>query len=118
MDRTGERTVARLNALLDTERQALLDGRIDQLPEIARRKQALIADLAPPDSARMALVQDMQEKARRNERLLNAALEGIRAVADRIGALRQARSCLETYDRTGRKSRIAPNDRPDVERRA
>ena len=50
--------------------------------------------------------------------LLDTALEGIRAVADRVSALRRVRDTLETYDQTGRKTTFESMHKGRVEKRA
>jgi len=45
-------------------------------------------------------------------------LSGIRAVADRVAALRRVRDTLETYDQSGRKTAISTLRTGQVEKRA
>ncbi len=113
-----EATLEQVNRLLDSERKALIEGRIDQLAELAERKQELAADLERLEGLSQQNLREMRQKARRNERLLQSALEGIRSVTARLEALRQVREGLETYDSSGNKTRITSFRDARMEKRA
>ncbi len=104
--------------LLEKERQALLDGRLPDLPDIARRKEALAAQLAGRVSDDDRGLADIRERLQRNHRLLSSALEGIRFVSGRLEELQRVGQCLSTYDRSGRRQDIATQARPKLEKRA
>lgn len=107
-----------LDDLLDDERAALLAGDIDRISRLAHRKEILIDTLnalqAPPQEGMAAL----QGKVARNQTLLNSALAGIRAVSDRMAALRRVRQSLDTYDQNGRRCSLDTQQPPKVEKRA
>ncbi len=101
--------------LLDRERAALLAGDFDTLSRLIDEKEHLLGTLsdASPDG-----LDSLQTKAARNQELLNSALDGIRAVANRLEALREVRGTLNTYDRSGKRQSIEGLARPRIERRA
>lgn len=107
-----------LDDLLERERDALLAGDLEGLSRILREKEQVIDrlnQLLPPTSLDLDVLKD---KALRNQALLDTALEGIRAVADRVSALRRVRDTLETYDQTGRKTTFEAMHKGRVEKRA
>ena len=97
---------ASLDTLLEREKQALLTGVFDDLPEICREKTRLLEALEglPPEE-RTSLDQ-LQRAANRNQELLGSALAGIRDVAKRMAQLRKVRDTLDTYDANGKKSSL------------
>ncbi|MFD1510118.1 flagellar biosynthesis protein FlgN [Lacimonas salitolerans] len=104
-----------LEDLLDRERAALLAGDIEGLGRLADEKERLLTQVSGHEHTRL---DGLQAKAARNQELLNSALEGIRAVASRLQALRDVRNTLNTYDQSGRRQSIEGLTRPQVERRA
>jgi hypothetical protein len=66
----------------------------------------------------VAALELLDSKVRRNQELLNNALEGIRKVARRMAAFRRVQASLETYDKNGAKCVIDINPETSVERRA
>lgn len=115
---TARHLIEDLAGLLDRERKALIGGDLEQLAEMMSRKAALIArinNLGHVDQADLVAVRD---KVARNQTLLNSALDGIRAVAERMAELRRVRRGLETYGRDGRKARFDTATRSRVEKRA
>ncbi|MFD1195064.1 flagellar biosynthesis protein FlgN [Seohaeicola saemankumensis] len=107
-----------LDDLLERERDALLAGDLEGLSRILREKEQVIDrlnQLLPPTFLDLDVLKD---KALRNQALLDTALEGIRAVADRVSALRRVRDTLETYDQTGRKTTFESMHKGRVEKRA
>ncbi|SEF69975.1 flagellar biosynthesis protein FlgN [Jhaorihella thermophila] len=113
-----EATLERVNRLLDAERKALIEGRLDQLAELAERKSELVLDLEQLGDLNQQDLQEMRRKAHRNERLIQSALEGIRSVTARLETLRRVREGLETYDRSGNKTRITSFRDARMEKRA
>lgn len=107
-----------LGALLDSERAALLGGDLDEIGRLLPQKEALLAELAAKTPGRPADIPQLREKAMRNQGLLDGALEGIRAVAGRMAAVRRIRRNLETYDRNGKKSEVPGLARHGTEKRA
>ena len=92
--------------LLAEERQAILTGQYDQLPGLAGRKQALFGDLATA-AVSVPRLRQIGAQVSRNQRLLAAALRGLREVGDRLGLVREVRDNLSTYDSAGQKTTVA-----------
>lgn len=107
-----------LDTLLDRERQALIDGNLDMLGRMLTQKQNLIDNINALDTLEREHLEHVHEKVSRNQELLNSAMEGIRAVANRMADLRRVRQGLETYDQAGRKTRLETQTQPSVEKRA
>jgi flagellar biosynthesis/type III secretory pathway chaperone len=107
-----------LDDLLEAERAALLTGDLDNVGRLFERKEALIEELSAIEDCEAQALQDLQGKMKRNQDLLNSALEGIRTVAGRLAALRRVRSSLETYDSKGTRRTIEVAKDGAVEKRA
>ena len=110
--------IRKLDSLLDTERQALLDGNLEALATIVGEKEGLIdalnqAELEVPDD-----IAPVNEKVVRNQALLEQALNGIRSVARKLAEIRQTRRSFDTYDHMGQKSQIEADAKTTVEKRA
>ena len=115
-DDTG--AAAALGRLLDAEREVLLSGDLEGLAALLTPKEELIDALnaqADPDAA---LIVEIGSKLRRNQLLLDGALEGIRAVSSRLAELRAVKATLETYGADGKKHDILAHPESSVERRA
>lgn len=106
-----------LDALLERERLALLEGRLALLSDILAEKEGLIDRLSerPLEEDEMTV---LRGKAERNQQLMDNALRGIRSVATRLGTLRRLRRSLETYDQAGRRQTIVTQGSGQVEKRA
>jgi len=115
---TAQNIMDQLDGILDSERQALLAGDLDQLSGLLEKKEGLIDALnmlAPTDRDEL---QHLQEKLGRNQALLDGALQGIRKVAARLSAYRKIRRSMDTYDESGRKRTIPGAVNHKVEKRA
>ncbi|MDX1819437.1 MAG: hypothetical protein R3197_00950 [Paracoccaceae bacterium] len=110
--------LASLDDLLDRERIALLNGDLDAISRGLREKERLIDALNALHGDQDEDLSAIRNKAQRNQILLESALSGIRAVADRVAALRRVRDTLETYDQSGRKTAISTLRTGQVEKRA
>lgn len=110
--------LASLDDLLDRERIALLNGDLDAISRRLREKERLIDALNTLHGDQDEDLSAIRNKAHRNQILLESALSGIRAVADRVAALRRVRDTLETYDQSGRKTAISTLRTGQVEKRA
>lgn len=110
--------LASLDDLLDRERIALLNGDLDAISRGLREKERLIDALNALHGDQDDDLSAIRNKAQRNQILLESALSGIRAVADRVAALRRVRDTLETYDQSGRKTAISTLRTGQVEKRA
>ncbi|RMF39641.1 MAG: hypothetical protein D6754_05020 [Alphaproteobacteria bacterium] len=113
--------VHRLIGLLAEERAALRRARLEELARIAPRRMALLESLAamePPageDSA--ALLERLQREAGRNQRLIGAFLDGLRAAARQIAQIENATGRIGLYDPHGAILPETPG-RPLSDRRA
>jgi len=107
-----------LDKLLDAERIALLEGDLVKLTEMLPTKEALMNALNEEGQTDLPALVELDGKVRRNQLLLDGALEGIREVANRMSALRKMRSSLETYGSDGKKRNIEVATDHSVERRA
>ncbi|WP_121061449.1 flagellar export chaperone FlgN [Chachezhania antarctica] len=115
---TAADLIAALDALLEDERQALVTGDLENLQEYMEQKSAIIDRLNSLDDLNAEQLAPVQSKVQRNQALLGGALDGIRAVADRMAEMRRVRQGLETYDRSGQRTSLSAPSRPKVERRA
>jgi len=107
----------RLDLLLEREREILLSGRLGDLPALAEEKEELLARLSGLDAQDRDGLGALQGKAVRNQELLDTALRGIRAVANRVNAARRLHRQIETYDRHGQRTVVVLPD-STVEKRA
>ena len=117
-DDTQEDTLQSLEQLLDAERAALLAGDLEGLSEMISTKEALIGQLNDKGPGDIADWQALDQQLKRNQLLLDGALDGIRAVAGRLAKLREMKGPLETYSADGIKRDIAAMPERSVERRA
>lgn len=107
-----------LNDLLDAERQALLAGDLEALSDMLTQKESLIEAMSAARDHDAEALRKLDGKVRRNQLLLDGALEGIRNVASRVTELRKLRHSLETYDARGHKRSIELGVESAVEKRA
>ena len=107
-----------LSDLLDAERQALLAGDLEALGGLLEEKEALIEAMNAARHHDTDGLRRLDSKVRRNQLLLNGALEGIRNVSNRVAELRKLRTSLETYDARGQKRSIELGVESAVEKRA
>jgi len=114
----GKQIIHRLDTLLESEREALLQGDLRQIATLVASKEALIDDLNGRADASTGDLAAIQAKVLRNQALLDGALQGIRNVAARLAAFRQVRRAMETYDRAGQKRTIPGVVERRVEKRA
>lgn len=110
-----------LDCLLDRERAAVLAGALDALAPLIDQKSALIDALTALDTADDPTgpgMDSLRAKARRNQDLIESAMEGIRSVAQRLATLRRLRVAMDTYDSTGQRRPILTAGRGKIEKRA
>ena len=100
--------IAEIEALLQREREALLNGRLDLLEELARSKEQLAARLAQARPADRGVLERLHEGMMHNRMLLEAAASGIRAVAGRLTRKQSQSGNLKTYDAKGRRHLSSP----------
>jgi hypothetical protein len=92
-----------LEKLLEKERTAILAGALKDMGKIANEKERLLNthELTAPNQN---VLDQLHKKADRNQQLLAAAIQGVRAVTTRLGALRKGQSALNTYNKNGQKA--------------
>jgi len=117
MNDDPDRLAAKLDALLETERTALLRGDLKAIAAGVQEKERLIVAFEALDAPHAGLA-DLQAKVRRNQALFDGALQGIRSVALRIASFRRIRKSMDTYDQQGRKQTIPGDVVRKVEKRA
>ncbi|NIZ09740.1 flagellar export chaperone FlgN [Pseudooceanicola sp. HF7] len=113
-----QRLIDDLDVLLEQEREALIKGQLDTLPDLLERKETLIDALNEIDGLEALQLQPLRGKVLRNQALLDGALRGIRSVANRFSTLRKIRRTLETYDDQGRKNALVQKRDNKLEKRA
>lgn len=111
------KTLEALSDLLDAEREALLQGDLDQLAHLLASKEALIDEMNETPQSDLSAMQSLDGKVKRNQLLLDGAMEGIRAVAQRLAHLRQAKGALETYGPDGKRHDIQLTADSSIEHR-
>ncbi|MDD8022007.1 MAG: hypothetical protein PHX82_02705 [Paracoccaceae bacterium] len=114
MHDTIEQTTEALIDLLRLERHAIINGEFEAVIDIATRKEALITALTGAPEPQLGKI---REVAHENQRLLNAALKGVRAAQQRLKRIMDASKSFNSYDGRGRARTINP-DTGSVERRA
>ncbi|MEM9966513.1 MAG: flagellar biosynthesis protein FlgN [Pseudomonadota bacterium] len=107
-----------LNDVLDQERTALLLGKLESLKELLPSKENLVGQLNADLPDNPGKLTRLERKLRRNQLLLDSALEGIRNVAQKMTKVHKMRGALATYDAAGRKSTIEVDPEHAVEKRA
>jgi len=114
------RALAALENLLDAERHAIREGNFEGLDRMAEDKSRLIDLVATHQQAAPAqreLLARVQARTAENQRLLAAAISGVRAAQRRLDMIRRAARTLNTYDAMGRSATIGGGE-GTVERRA
>ncbi len=114
-----ERTqiVDEFSELLERERESLLSGDLQSVERLTVQKEALIERLKATAENADDLGR-LKTDLTRNMELLEGAMTGIRAVSSRLEQLRRARSGLDTYDSSGRKSHVSIVSGTGLEKRA
>ncbi len=115
---TVETNMNALHDLLEAEREALLSGDLERLAEMLATKEALMDKLNAIAGNDLPTLRELDVKVRRNQLLLDGALEGIRTVARRMAELRRIRASLETYGSDGKKRNIDVETDRSFEKRA
>ncbi|MBO9476267.1 flagellar export chaperone FlgN [Shimia sp. R11_0] len=110
-----------LETLLEEERQALLKGDLEALPDLLERKESLFEDLeaqhedTPLEAEEL---EPLQHLFVRNQSLLESSQNGLRATTERMGTLRRVRTSLETYNNNGQRQAVQLTSGQRVEKRA
>jgi len=100
---TTDDIITALDALLDRERAAILAGELDALAPLMNEKTALIDALGGQATPEGTALDRLRKKAGRNQDLIESALDGIRAVAQRLATMRRLSTSLDTYDSAGQR---------------
>lgn len=107
-------TIDDLKRTLEAERSALLDGRFEDLPDTAARKEQLLDALSSGDLNDMQEeLQNLRQKLAANERLLSAAQLGFSQANKRLTDIREAIGQLKTYNGAG-QVKSNPTNGPSV----
>lgn len=114
----AEEIVGSLDDVLELERAALLKGDVDKINRLADRKEDLMSKIGALQDVPESLLTPLKAKLHRNRDLIEHALEGIRAAADRMNDMKRARDGLQTYDRNGKLSDLPSPAKRSVEKRA
>lgn len=113
--------LARIDALLDRERKALKEGRLEKLEPMVTEREKLVEDLkgkiSGDDRESVRKLKEIRSKARKNASLYSAALDGIKSANERVAAIRQATEHLSTYSQDGEISDVMDGQRK-IEKRA
>ncbi|KIN63009.1 FlgN-like protein [Sulfitobacter noctilucicola] len=110
--------ITELNELLDAEREALLKGDLESLQAFFVPKEALIDAMNEVPQTDLAAMRLLDQKVKRNQKLMDGTMEGIRSVATRIANLKDVKGALETYGADGKRRDISLGIDASVERRA
>lgn len=110
-----------LQDLLEDERAALIEGKLDALPDLLERKEALFEELTALQEEEEIDADDLAplfEGFARNQKLLESAQAGLRATQERMGTLRRVRTSFESYDNRGQRQAVHLAAGQRVEKRA
>ncbi|CUH51372.1 flagellar export chaperone FlgN [Shimia marina] len=110
-----------LETLLEEERQALLKGDLEALPDLLERKESLFEDLEAQHEEiplEAEALEPLQHLFVRNQSLLESSQNGLRATTERMGTLRRVRTSLETYNNNGQRQAVQLTSGQRVEKRA
>ena len=89
--------------LLDQERDAIIAGHLDRLPNFSDRKINAFDTLKSQDAASRH-IKIAQDRLTRNATLLKAAIDGVQAAQSRIAALDDVHKTLRVYSADGQIS--------------
>ncbi len=109
-----------LEDLLEQEHRFLMTGNLDGACRLVSRKLRLLdhpALQAPAHDTDPEPVRRIRHRAERNQALLSAAIDGVRAAMKQIEALRKGPAPLNTYGRDGRRLTLTSGGR-GLERKA
>lgn len=117
-ERTSYDLIEALDELLEEERAALLSGNLDTIERLLAQKEGLIDDLSRLDPSEAENLRGLSKKVGRNQVLLESAMDGIRAVSERLSEMRRLKTTLDTYDSSGTKHQIEVAKDRNLEKRA
>ncbi len=96
----------RLASVLESERRALLGGRFDLLQRLMIEKERSI--LAFRQVADAGMLVKLHDQLERNQKLLHAAAQGIRAAKESVSRVGREKTSLVTYDKSGVRGNVMP----------
>jgi len=108
----------KLDDLLEREKMVLIAGALSALPDILSEKEVMLEKFLSDDPPPRDLLEGLNTKLERNQRLLSGTCDGIRKVADRMGELRRVQSSLEVYDGLGKRRSFETTPDTSVEKLA
>ena len=112
-----QKNLEALEKLLEKERKALLDGRLEKVEEIVNRKRQLV-EKGVLKGVATAVVMRIQQQASQNQLLLEAAVRGLKSVSARLDEMRKGASGLNTYDNNGNRATLGRKDSHKLQHRA
>lgn len=118
VDKFEEFLMAKLDDLLDAEQRFLLDGNLEGIAGLLSQKERFIDEINALQMINPDTLGTLQSKVKRNQILLDGALQGIRRASARMAAIRRIRRSLETYGEDGRRQTIEGEVVRNVEKRA
>lgn len=90
---------------LEKERDAIMLGDFEALGVLIDDRESLVdqleKDLSPDDVPAINTIESLQAKARRNAKLIRAAIDGVSAANKQIAEIEAAHSKLSTYSENG-----------------
>lgn len=90
---------------LEKERDAIMSGDFEALGVLIGDRESLVDqlenDLSPDDVPEIKTIESLQAKARRNAKLIRAAIDGVSAANKQIAEIEAAHSKLSTYSENG-----------------
>ena len=113
-----QRLFTRIERLLDQEKEAVLSGDLQQLPHLLTQKEKLFSQIAEKPDLDLALLSRLQQKTEHNQKILDAAMLGIRAASDRMSDIKSNGSGLKTYSPQGVRAQISGVQTRSFEKRA
>ncbi|OCX63400.1 hypothetical protein BFP70_12155 [Thioclava sp. SK-1] len=100
--------------ILRQERAAIRDADFPKMAILIARKEAAIEGIR---SLPLIKIRHIKEMSLANQRLLEAALKGIRAAQSRLSVIQQTARSFQSYDAMGRGQKISGQS-GSVEKRA
>jgi len=100
----------RLMSIFGLERELLVTGRLDQLPKLeAAKTEALVRIATRRGGTDPAVLKGLRTAAASNQRLYEAALLGVRRIADQIASMVSGGGAeLRTYSADGGRRALMP----------
>lgn len=107
-----------LEALLEYERESLLQGALDHIVEISDEKIRLTNLMLNGRALDTSSLKRIRYKAGRNQKLLAASVRAVRFVNGRLNTVSNQGKLLNTYNKSGRTQQIGGNNGVRFEQRS